>query len=165
LTNGPTIYGTAPVSSSPYTVTVAIRAGDSFGATTDKSIQLTVVPVPTTPSVTWTVAPTWSATEGTLTYRLQNTTNKAITGIWTSGHLRVAPKSVSSSVGTTSWNSQGNGYFGVYWSGFNVAPGGEATLVVKVPRRAAGTPVAGTLYCNFGPNPRRTLATNGVNAP
>jgi CSLREA domain-containing protein len=165
LTNGPTLYGTAPVATSPYMVTIAVRAGDSFGAITDKSIRLTVVPVPTTPSVTWAVAPTWSATEGTLTYRLQNTTNKAITGIWTSGHLRVAPRSVSSSVGTTSWNSQGNGYFGVYWSGFNVAPGGEATLVVKVPRRAAGTPVAGTLYCNFGPNPRRTLATNGVNAP
>jgi hypothetical protein len=115
--------------------------------------------------VTWTVAPTWSATEGTLTYRLKNTTNKAITGIWTSGHLRVAPESVSSNIGTTSWNSQGNGYYGVYWYGFNVAPGQEQILTIKVPRVASGRPVANTLYCSFGPSPGRTLSTPGVNAP
>jgi CSLREA domain-containing protein len=161
LTNAPAFYGTAPVSLSTYTANVTVVANDTSGAKAQSSMTLTVTP----PPVAWFVTPTWSSTEGTLTYTLKNNKTQAISGIWVTGKLPVAVKSVTKSVGTVSTQAQAGGKTDVTWNGFNLAAGQQATLTLKVARPARGVQVAYGLYCSFAPTPPATLTTADVFAP
>jgi CSLREA domain-containing protein len=161
LTNAPAFYGTAPVSLSTYSTNVTVVANDTAGAKAQSSLTLTVTP----PPVAWFVTPTWSSTEGTLTYVLKNNKTQAISGIWVSGKLPVVLKSVAKSVGTVSTQAQSGGGTGITWNGFNLAAGQQATLTLKVARPGKGVQVAYALYCAFGPGTNATLTTNDVFAP
>jgi hypothetical protein len=90
---------------------------------------------------------------------------QAISGIWITGKLPVAVKSVAKSVGTVTTQAQAGGGTGITWNGFNLAAGQQATLTLKVARPGKGVQVAYGLYCAFGPGTNATLTTNDVFAP